>query len=495
MSVLGCVPVRRDVPWRNIAGNVLLVHPEEGIVYPLNQVATRIWMLIDGTKSVAHILKILLSEFKGGANHIRDDTLSFLFQLEEANLLKTHCFSNQLQPRRAKSTPLSISSGDVFLGQKVLMNRIDRRAFKKRIPIETHFALTYRCNQNCLHCYSVAGKEKMYTCAQRELTYSEITKVLDDLAELGGFYITFSGGEVLVREDFFEIAQYAKEKGFAIQIFTNGTKLDQEQVQRLTHIQPLFIQLSLFSDKAGEHDRITRVPGSFMKLMQNIQLLKRQGLRICLRIVVMDVNRKAMRRTCQFVTTLGITYTFTYAMLPRINGNIFRPLRHQLDAQQLERFFEEKLIKEWEPNPLHALSPKKAAECKSLYGPGGTRCAITPYGDVLPSVTFRMPMGNVRETSFKEIWAKPPKWLKELLSIKTYADLPACRTCKYVAYCNRCLGDMFHRKREDWRKCYKTAFLIAKALKETEERMRYRSFCAYGNTMATKQAKRPYSKA
>ena len=82
------IPTRADVAWRNIDGNDIDVNPTEGVLYPLNSVATRIWLLADGTKRVADMIEILLTEFEGEADTIRQDALLFLAELEKVSLIK-----------------------------------------------------------------------------------------------------------------------------------------------------------------------------------------------------------------------------------------------------------------------------------------------------------------------------------------------------------------------------------------------------------------------
>ena len=82
------VPTRTDVAWRNIDGNAIVVKPTEGVLYPLNSVATRIWLLADGTRRVADIVATLMTEFEGEADSIRQDALLFLTELEKASLIK-----------------------------------------------------------------------------------------------------------------------------------------------------------------------------------------------------------------------------------------------------------------------------------------------------------------------------------------------------------------------------------------------------------------------
>jgi len=86
MISLDTLPVRSDAPWRNIDGNIIVVQPKEGHIYPLNSVATKIWLLLDGTRSVSEIIEIVAAEFEGEIDQIREDTLLFLEQLEKSSL-------------------------------------------------------------------------------------------------------------------------------------------------------------------------------------------------------------------------------------------------------------------------------------------------------------------------------------------------------------------------------------------------------------------------
>ena len=353
-----------------------------------------------------------------------------------------------------------------------IMELINIKASGQRIPMNVHLEITYRCNEDCVHCYCVVEKGKEREVVKQELTYEEITEVLDDIADMGGFYLTISGGEVLIRKDFFDIAEYAKKRGFVIRIFTNGIGLNEERVRRIAAIGPLTVELSLFSDKAEEHDRITRAPGSFVKLMRNIQLLKQYGLRIYLKTVAMNANINAIHGVRAFGKELGVfAHKFTCEVSPRFDGDIERPFQYQMDEAQLEKYLKE-FSDEWESSPLYGLPPQEASKLKSTCGPGTNGCAISPYGDVFPCMAWRVaPIGNVREKSLKEMWRNPPAPVQDLLSVQTYADLPDCKECEFVVQCRRCHGDSYFQNRGDWKKCHKTALLVAKVSKKIEDEM------------------------
>ena len=78
------------------------------------------------------------------------------------------------------------------------------------------FELTFRCNEHCRHCYCPREND-----IKSELTTDEIKHIIDDLREMNVVDLTFTGGDLFMRKDTFEILEYAYSSGFTINIFTN----------------------------------------------------------------------------------------------------------------------------------------------------------------------------------------------------------------------------------------------------------------------------------
>src|SRR5215208_4107221 len=110
-----------------------------------------------------------------------------------------------------------------------LMDRVRDRAVADRIPISVHFDLTYRCNERCEHCYLDHEDHG-------EMTSGEVKDVLDQLASAGTLFLTFSGGELLLRKDFFELLAHARQLQFDVKIKTNAmliAKADADRIREL----------------------------------------------------------------------------------------------------------------------------------------------------------------------------------------------------------------------------------------------------------------------
>ena len=113
-------------------------------------------------------------------------------------------------------------------------------------PIQVHapflvvWNFTYKCNLNCKHCYLEAGN-----ISKMELSTEEAMKVVDQIADFGVTSLAFSGGEPLMRKDFFEVARHAVDAGLYVSVATNGTLLNEETVRKLKEIGVHYVEVSL----------------------------------------------------------------------------------------------------------------------------------------------------------------------------------------------------------------------------------------------------------
>jgi len=154
-------------------------------------------------------------------------------------------------------------------------------SLEKKIPIFIQFNLTRRCNLRCVHCCLEDGEKPegdRGNDTNRELNLPEIRAVLEQLAQAGCLVLTFSGGEVLLREDLIDIISSARKLDFAVRIFTNGTLVGKREIEafRRFHIQE--VHVSLYAAEASIHDAITSVPGSWAKTLEGVRLMREAGI-------------------------------------------------------------------------------------------------------------------------------------------------------------------------------------------------------------------------
>src|ERR1700731_5118380 len=164
-----------------------------------------------------------------------------------------------------------------------LMQQMNQRAMELGVPLAIHLDVTYRCNERCVHCYLDHDDHG-------EMSTAEIKDVLDQLAEAGVFFITFSGGEVLMRRDFFEIVEYARRLMFNVKIKTNAVMIHEKEARRIRELGVDTIQISVYSHRPEVHDAITKLPHSFERTVKAIRFLHSQGLRVPIANVLMTAN-------------------------------------------------------------------------------------------------------------------------------------------------------------------------------------------------------------
>jgi len=108
----------------------------------------------------------------------------------------------------------------------VLMQEMSERALRLGVPFSVQLDLTYRCNEQCVHCYLDHDDHG-------EMTTVEIKRLLEEMAEAGVFILTLSGGEIFMRKDFFEILECARAFTFCVKLKTNAVLIREAQAARL----------------------------------------------------------------------------------------------------------------------------------------------------------------------------------------------------------------------------------------------------------------------
>ena len=195
-----------------------------------------------------------------------------------------------------------------------LMQEMSQRALDLGVPMSVHFDITYRCNERCVHCYLDHDDHG-------EMTTAEIKRVLDELADAGTFFLTFSGGEVLMRRDFFELLEYARNLMFAVRIKTNAVMIGEAEARRMLELGVDQVQVSIYSHRPEVHDAITKLPGSLRRSVEAIRFLTEQGLRVTIANVLMTANMRDHAGVQALARELGVQYTLDPTITPKMDGD------------------------------------------------------------------------------------------------------------------------------------------------------------------------------
>ena len=155
-----------------------------------------------------------------------------------------------------------------------------------RLPLEGSIDLTYRCNNSCRHCWvslPVTSPEK-----KNELSFDQITGIVDEARTMGCRKWAISGGEPMLRPDFPEIFDYITRKSVSYSLNTNGTLVNPHIARLMTKKGSKMV--ALYGATAEVHDHITGTAGSFHGVLQGFAYLKEAGAAFTVQIVPMKDN-------------------------------------------------------------------------------------------------------------------------------------------------------------------------------------------------------------
>lgn len=313
----------------------------------------------------------------------------------------------------------------------MIPDEIANKILEKKIPIDVQFELTWRCNQRCRHCYQ-------YPACGDELTTAGIKDVISQLAEAGTLYLSFTGGEPLLRKDFWEIAGFARKKHFALLLQTNATLIDRAAADKIAELNFFNIHISLLGANMQTHDYITQLAGSFKKTLKAIKLLQERKVRVTLNVTLMQENFNEYPGIKRLKDRLGndIGIRVSPYMFAKNDGGT-EPEALRLDDGQLREFYLA-MRKESE----ESFTAARGITCNF----GQTLCTINARGEVYPCVAVPLISGNLKNDKFSDIWENNPV-LKKIRDTEA-ADLKKCAECRVKNWCFRCSGFSYLENRD-----------------------------------------------
>jgi radical SAM protein with 4Fe4S-binding SPASM domain len=335
-------------------------------------------------------------------------------------------------------------------------------------PIQVHapflvvWNFTYKCNLKCKHCYSNSGAE-----TKTELSTEEALKVVDQIADFGATSLAFSGGEPLMRKDFFEIARHAVDRGLYISLATNGTLLTEENVKKLKETGVHYVEVSVDGANAKTHDFFRGKDGAFEQTMQGLKNCLDKKICTCIAITGTKNNLKEIPAVLEMAENMGIDRFTLFNFVPTGRGKeIVEADPSPKEREEILRFMNEKLSEDHKiailsttPQlarvalqcsvtqddlvlPLaHMEAAKVSSRARALAdfiggcGAGRFYCAISPEGKVQPCVFMPLVIGDLKTEKIEDIWVNSPV----LQDLRDRQKLKGrCGKCEYKYVCGGC---------------------------------------------------------
>lgn len=325
------------------------------------------------------------------------------------------------------------------------------------MPMMVVWNYTNNCNLKCKHCYQDAGSAG---AGKEELSAEERFRVIDDIASNDIPTIFFSGGEPIIRQDFWDIARYAKEKGLYLSIASNGTLFTKENAKKAKDIGFGYVAVSLDAATSEKHDAFRGVPGMWNRSIEGIRNLIDAGVATCIQYTFSRDNADELPKMFELREKLGAYKVIVYNYIPVGRGGFendptpeqreeaYKVMYDELEAgHQVVASTAPQLGRYCKQHDANSVIISHYAEAKSKElgiiaeivggcGAGRAYCAIQPDGKVTPCVYMPdLVVGDLRKQSFKEIWEESPV----MISLRDRSDLQGrCATCEYKALCGGC---------------------------------------------------------
>lgn len=317
---------------------------------------------------------------------------------------------------------------------------------------------TRTCNLRCRHCYMDSDAKKY----EGELTTDEARKFIDDLAEFRVPVLLFSGGEPLMRPDFFELAAYAASRGIRPTLSTNGTLITAEVARRIKDIGVGYVGISL--DGLREiNDKFRGKEGAFQAAMQGIQNCVAAGQRVGLRFTINQHNLQEMDNIFDFIEAEKIDRVCFYHLVYSGRGSqmIDEDVTPAESRQAMDIIMRRTLdfenrglakeiltvdnhcdgvylyLKTLKENPEHAERINSLISMNRGNRSGIAFGQVDPLGFVHPDqFTQHHTFGNVRERKFGDIWTDLSNPILAGLKDRQPLLKGRCSVCKYIGICN-----------------------------------------------------------
>jgi len=319
-----------------------------------------------------------------------------------------------------------------------------------RLPLEGGLDLTYRCNNDCRHCWVRIPPNSPE--GRQELTFEEICQIVDQARALGTREWAISGGEPMLRADFAEVFDYLTRQSTGYTLNTNGTLITPGIARLLRRKGSKMV--AIYGATAEVNDHITRTPGSFEAALRGMAYLREAGAGFIVQLIPMKSNYHQWQAMIELARSYshhwrcGASWLFLSASgSPEKNAEILAQRLAPAEVIALDppdASFEDRLV-EAKPQPLNCcrsgdMDDRLFASCVAMRN----EFHVDPYGRMSfcsfvkdPSMRY-----DLRSESFQRVWDEfipslanrirgGEEWLRNCGSCKRRPD---CRLCAVYGY-------------------------------------------------------------
>ena len=378
-------------------------------VMHLNPTAALMAWLILEDKSESEIVKAISKKYKVKSGQVAEDLSTFNLQLSELLRPDGACPVHELE----LETVMPFSA-------------------RPSAPYRMDLAVTYRCNNDCAHCYNAREREFP------ELTTAAWKQILDKLWDLGIPHVVFTGGEATLRHDLPELIAHAEANGQITGLNTNARRLaDEKYVAQLVEAGLDHVQITVESCEADIHDEMMCSKGAFKQTIKGLKNALNSPLYVMTNTTMLRTNVDTIPDTLDFLADIGVPTIGLNALIYSGNGLTVGTGLAESELQPILDIAVQKT--ESRGQKLIWYTPTQYCEFDPTQQNLGVKgCTAALYsmciesnGDVLPCQSYYTSLGNMLDDDWDSIWNHELS-----IQLRERKDLPAkCDGCGLVAEC------------------------------------------------------------
>jgi radical SAM protein with 4Fe4S-binding SPASM domain len=303
---------------------------------------------------------------------------------------------------------------------------------RPRAPYRMDLALTYRCNNDCAHCYNARSRQFP------EMDTADWKRVIDRLWQIGIPHIVFTGGEPTLRGDLPELIAHAEQTGQITGLNTNGRRISNASyLQNLVDAGLDHIQITFESHDPDIHDAMVSAKGAWRQTIVGIQNALASSLYVMTNTTMLTENSPYLRETLTFLAKLGVPTVGLNALIYSGRG---QKVGTGLPEKELEPLLiVAREITDRNNQRLIWYTPTEYCQFDPMQlelGIKGCTAALynmclEPDGSVLPCQSYYQSVGNILNDSWETIWNHP---LSTSLRNRNYIE-EKCQGCAFLTEC------------------------------------------------------------
>lgn len=296
--------------------------------------------------------------------------------------------------------------------------------------------ITGKCNERCVHCYIPNSFKEQGV----HMPLSNFKNLVNEFAEMGGLYITLTGGEALLHKEFPAMLRYCREKDLQITVLSNLMSLTDNIVHVMKEVNVNMVNVSLYSVSPSVHDSITKVKGSCEKTMRAIEKLRENDVPVQISCPILKENKECFLDVMMYAKSLKTKANVDYNIVSQKNKDTSN-LSHRISLCDIRNVIRTIIENNSQYTRFLEETPLDVTKTDLKSYPCGAALSILNIGstgDVTPCATWNMPLGNVFKTSLKDVWENS-EIIKKLRKT-TFADFPQCQNCEASEYCTICMA-------------------------------------------------------